>query len=377
LYNTTVDKVNYKIKCILLQKNSTSIIWLCDNAITIKIKEGYYYIMLYDNKIDNTNNQVLIYQNADETIRIDVVMQDETVWLSQKQIALLFGKDRTVITKHIKNIFNDNELDEKSTVQFLHIANSDKPVAFYNLDMIISVGYRVNSKQGTQFRIWATSRLKEYLIKGFVLDIEKLKSGKQANYFDELQAQIRAIRISERLLYQKIKDIYKLSIDYDPASEATKLFFAQVQNRLLFAISEQTAAEIVYRRANHNQANMGVTLLYQQRISKKDIVIAKNYLNKDEIKSLELLVEQYLAFAESMAMKNKPIYSQDWINKLDDILRMNEREILTHAGKISKAQAEQKALQEYDLYRQELLKIERENSLLELEEDLKSIGKNL
>jgi hypothetical protein len=336
--------------------------------------------MLYDNKIDNPNNQVLIYQNADATIRIDVVMQDETVWLSQQQIAHLFNVQIPAISKHLKNIFEDQELLEKSVVSILEITASDGKnysTKIYSLDAIIAVGYRVNSKQATQFRIWATSKLTDYLIKGFVLDIEKLKSGTQSNYFDELQAQIRAIRISERLLYQKVKDIYKLSIDYDPTSEATRLFFTQVQNRLLFAISEQTAAEIVYRRANHTQANMGATSLDHQQISKKDIAIAKNYLNKDEIKSLELLVEQYLAFAESMAMKNKPIYSQDWINKLDDILRMNEREILTHAGKVSKAQAEQKALQEYDLYRQELLKIERENSLLELEEDLKSIGKNL
>lgn len=333
--------------------------------------------MIDDTNIDDTNNQVLIYQNADATIRIDVIMQDDTVWLSQQQIAHLFNVQVPAISKHLKNIFAEQELVENSVVSILEITANDSKnysTKVYNLDAIIAIGYRVNSKQATQFRIWATSKLRDYLIKGFVLDREKLQSGKQSNYFDELQAQIRAIRISERLLYQKVKDIYKLSIDYDPDSESTKLFFAQIQNKLLFAISEQTAAEIIYRRVNHNQTNMGATALDHSNINKKDIAIAKNYLNKNEIKSLELLVEQYLAFAESLAHRQKPLYTQDWINKLDDLLRMNEREILTHAGKISKAQAEQKALQEYDLYKQELQKIEKENSLLELEQDLKTLN---
>lgn len=337
--------------------------------------------MINNTNNNDTNNQVLIYQNADAEIRIDVIMQDDTVWLSQKQLANLFCVDVATINYHIQDIYKNQELQETATIRKILIVQTEgsrqvkREVAFYNLDMIISVGYRVNSKQGTQFRMWATSKLRDYLIKGFVLDREKLQSGKQSNYFDELQAQIRAIRISERLLYQKVKDIYKLSIDYDPDSESTKSFFAQIQNKLLFAISEQTAAEIIYRRVNHNQANMGATALDHNKINKKDIAIAKNYLNKDEIKSLELLVEQYLAFAESLAHRQKPLYTKDWINKLDDLLRMNEREILTHAGKISKAQAEQKALQEYDVYQQELQKLEKENSLLELEQDLKMLNR--
>jgi len=259
------------------------------------------------------NSEILIYQNREGDIKIDVRLEDETVWLTQDQMAVLFGKTKSTISEHIKNIFSEGELDENVVVRNFRITTQhgaipgktqEVKVKAYNLDVIISVGYRVKSKQGTQFRIWAIQRLREYIIKGFALNDEHFKTGSSMNYFNELQERIREIRLSERFFYQKIKDIYTTSIDYDPKDEKTIEFFKVVQNKLLWAISQQTAAELVYRRANAELPLMGMQS-YDKKgsapIKKADVSIAKNYLNEDEIKLLGLLVEQYLAFAETMA----------------------------------------------------------------------------
>lgn len=321
-------------------------------------------------------NEIVIYQNSEGNIKLDVLLNEETVWLTQEQMSELFQRDRTVITKHIANIFEEEELVEKSNVHFLHIANSDKPVKHYNLDVIISVGYRVKSVQGTQFRIWATQRLKEYIVKGFALNDERFKSGNSMNYFNELQERIREIRISERFFYQKIKDIYTTSIDYNPKDEKTVEFFKVIQNKLLWAISSQTAAELIYRRADAALPLMGMQSFDKANtvsIRKSDVAVAKNYLTEKEMRLLGLLVEQYLAFAETMAQQHKPMYMVDWIQKLDDILKLNGRELLTHAGKISHEMAMLRSVEEYGKYQEEKRLNSKDLSLKELEEDVKHL----
>ena len=333
------------------------------------------------------SSQILIYQSEDGKIKLDVELKQETVWLNQEQMALLFGKARSTITEHIQSIFKDGELDENVVCRnFRHTTShgaikgktQESDVKYYNLDVVISVGYRVKSKQGTLFRIWATNRLKEYIIKGFVLNDERFKAGKSMNYFDELQERIREIRLSERFFYQKIKDIYKTSIDYDASAEKTVEFFQIVQNKLLWAISKQTAAELVYKRADGNLPFMGMKSCdkkLEKSITKKDSEIGKNYLNEDEIKLLGLLVEQYLAFAETMANQQTPMYMKDWVEKLDAILNLNGREILKHAGKISHKIAIEKSSNEYQKFKELQKRGEKEESLKELEEDLKNIKK--
>ena len=330
------------------------------------------------------NGEILIYQNEQGTIRVDVQLLDETVWLSQEQMATLFGKARSTISEHSSNIFKEGELDEKVVCrEFRHttahgaIADKTQEVAvkYYNLDVIISVGYRVKSPQGTQFRIWATQRLKEYIIKGFVLNDERFKSGRSMNYFDELQNRIREIRLSEKVFYQKIKDIYTTSIDYDPKSDATTAFFKTVQNKLLWAISTQTAAELVYRRVDASLPSLGMSSLATVRVKKSDVSIAKNYLNEDEMKLLGLLVEQYLAFAETMAQQRTPMYMRDWAQRLDVILQLNGRELLTHAGKISHDMATEKASIEFEKYQATQKLIEKELSLQMIEADVLKLKK--
>jgi len=327
------------------------------------------------------NSEILIYQNPEGSIKIDVRLEEESVWLSQAQMADLFGKGRTTITEHIQNVFKEGELDENSVCRnFRHTALDGKnyDTNFYNLDVIISVGYRVKSLQGTQFRIWATQRLKEYIIKGFVLNDDRFKSGSSMNYFNELQERIREIRISERFFYQKIKDIYTTSIDYDAKDERTIEFFKVVQNKLLWAISQQTAAELVYRRVDASLPLMGMQSLDKKNtlaVKKTDISIAKNYLKEDEIKLLGLLVEQYLAFAETMAQQRMPMYMADWMQRLDVILQLNGRELLQHAGKISHESALKKSNDEYQKYKKAQQAIEKEQSLKEIEEDIKKIVK--
>jgi hypothetical protein len=331
--------------------------------------------------------EILIYQNQEGNIKIDVRLEEETVWLTQAQIALLFGKGRTTITEHIQNVFNEGELQENVVCrEFRHTSphgaiegkTQEKAVKHYNLDVIISVGYRVKSQQGTQFRIWATQRLKEYIVKGFALNDDRFKTGNSMNYFTELQERIREIRLSERFFYQKIKDIYTTSIDYNPKDEKTMEFFKIVQNKLLWAISQNTAAELVYRRVDASLPLLGMQSLDKKttaKIKKTDISIAKNYLDENEMKLLGLLVEQYLAFAETMAQQQMPMYMKDWTARLDSILQLNGRELLTHAGKVSHDRAIEKSNVEFEKYKQTQARIEKEQSLQEIEADIKRLKK--
>ena len=328
--------------------------------------------------------EIIIYQNKEGDIKIDVRLEEETVWLTQAQLCELFQKSKATISEHISNVFEEGELEAGATVRKFRTVQLEgnreveRSLDHYNLDVIISVGYRVKSAQGTQFRIWATQRLKEYIIKGFALNDDRFKSGHSMNYFNELQDRIREIRLSERFFYQKIKDIYTTSIDYDPRDEKTIEFFKVVQNKLLWAISQQTAAELVYRRADAALPLMGM-LSYDKKgtlsIKKADTGIAKNYLNEDEIKLLGLLVEQYLAFAETMAQQRTPMYMKDWIQRLDAILQLNGRELLTHAGKISHEMALKKSGEEFEKYQLAQKVLEKEQSLKELEEDVKKLAK--
>ncbi len=320
------------------------------------------------------NGEIIIYQNQEGNIKIDVRLEEETVWLTQDQMSQLFGKAKSTINEHIKNIYAEGELSEINSLQKFGISEFQKKTPnYYNLDVIISVGYRVKSQQGTQFRIWATQRLKEFIIKGFTLNDDRFKTGSSMNYFNELQERIREIRLSERFFYQKIKDIYTTSIDYNPKDEKTIQFFKVVQNKLLWAISQQTAAELVYRRVDASLPLMGMQSYDKKIVKKHDVSIAKNYLSEDEIKLLGLLVEQFLAFAETMAQQQTPMYMKDWIDRLDVILQMNGRELLDHAGKISHQKALGKSAGEYDKYKVEQKKIEAELSLKEIEEDIKKI----
>ncbi|MGK5091016.1 virulence RhuM family protein [Deltaproteobacteria bacterium TL4] len=325
------------------------------------------------------NSQILIYQASDGNIKIDVRLENETVWLTQAYLCELFQKSKATISEHISNIFKEGELVEDSVVRNFRTTAEDGKTYntnYYNLDVIISVGYRVKSLQGTQFRIWATQRLKEYIIKGFSLNSERFKTGNSMDYFNELQERIREIRLSERFFYQKIKDIYATSIDYDPHDEKTIEFFKIVQNKLLWAISQQTASELVYRRVDAALPLLGMQSYDKKAdvpIRKNDVSIAKNYLDEDEMKLLGLLVEQYLAFAETMAMQHTPMYMKDWIQRLDAIIQLNGRALLTHAGKISHAKAIEKSALEYEKYKKEQKKLEHEQSMKELEADITAL----
>jgi hypothetical protein len=326
------------------------------------------------------DSDILIYEDPDGNVKIDVRLQEETVWLTQKMMAELFQSSKQNISHHINMIYEEQELLPEATVKkYLTVQNEGKrkvkrDLEYYNLDMILSVGYRVKSHLATQFRIWATQRLKEYIIKGFVLNDDRFKSGSSMNYFSELQERIREIRLSERFFYQKIKDIYATSIDYAPRDDKTILFFKMIQNKLLWAISQQTAAELVYRRADASLPLMGMQSFDKKgnaSVTKRDSSIAKNYLNEDEIKLLGLLIEQYLAFAETMVQQQTPMYMQDWIQRLDAIIQLNGRELLTHAGKISHAMAQERSALEYEKYHQERKQLRGEESLKELEQDIK------
>lgn len=323
--------------------------------------------------------ELLIYQNSEGDISIDVRLEEETVWLSQAQLCELFQKSKATVSEHIKNIFKEGELIENAVVRNFRTTALDGKnydTNFYNLDVVISVGYRVKSQKGTQFRIWATQRLKEYIVKGFALNDERFKSGNSMNYFTELQERIREIRLSERFFYQKIKDIYTTSIDYNPKDENTLAFFKTVQNKLLWAISSQTAAELVYRRADATLPFLGMQSFDKKNdtaIRKTDVSIAKNYLNEEEVRLLGLLVEQYLAFAETMALQQTPMYMKDWIQRLDSILQLNGRELLSHAGKISHEMAVEKSVVELEKFRVVQKTMEKEQSIKELEQDIKKI----
>ena len=325
--------------------------------------------------------EILIYQNQEGNIKIDVRLEEETVWLTQAQLCDLFVKSKTTVSEHIKNIFEEEELNENAVVRKFRTTASDGKnyqTNFYNLDVIISVGYRVKSLQGTQFRIWATQRLKEYIVKGFTLNDDRFKSGNTMNYFSELQQRIREIRISEKFFYQKIKDIYTTSIDYDAKDEKTVSFFKIVQNKFLWAISQNTAAELIYRRVDATLPFLGMQCFDKKEakaVLKTDVSITKNYLNEDEIKLLGLLVEQYLAFAETMAQQQTPMYMKDWAERLDSILQLNGRELLTHAGKISHQMALDKSTVEFEKFKENRKSIEIEQSLKEIEADIKRLKK--
>lgn len=325
--------------------------------------------------LPTSTEPLLLYESQDGTIRLDVRMDDETVWLSLDQMATLFGKSRTTVNEHVLHIYEEGELQEEQTKRKIGISDfSTKPTNFYNLDVIISVGYRVKSQQGTRFRQWATQRLREYLIKGFTLDDERLKTGSSYNYFKELLDRIREIRLSERIFYQQIKDIYATSIDYDPRSEATQTFYKEVQNKLLFAVSGQTAAELVYYRANASLPMMGLTTTkVPGKVRKTDVTTGKNYLTEEELQALKLIVEQYLAFAEAQARAQRPMYMKDWIERLGLILTMNEYTILDHAGKITHELALHQAEEQYALYREHEREVERLESIRELDRDLKAL----
>jgi hypothetical protein len=326
--------------------------------------------------MDNSPNEVIIYQTEDGSLQIDVQFDRDTVWLSLNQMAELFQRDKSVISRHIKNIFTEGELEENSVVAKNATTAADGKtyqVDYYNLDVIISVGYRVKSQQGTRFRIWATKRLKEYMIKGFTLDDERLK-GNRPNYFEELMQRIRDIRTSERNFYQKVKEIFRTSVDYNEDADTTREFFAMIQNKFHWAVHNHTAAEIIATRADAEKPNMGLTNWAGAKIRKTDVVIAKNYLKEEELKQLNILVEQYLIFAEAQAMQRKVMYMRDWLKKLHDILTINDRDILMDAGRITAKLAEDIALKEFEKYRQQQLKEEIKRDLLDsLDEDLKRL----
>ena len=300
-------------------------------------------------------NNFILYTTPKGEVKLNVLLENETIWLTQEQMSQLFDRERSVITKHIGNVFSEGELEEKSNVQNLHISGSDKPVKFYNLDVIISVGYRVKSQKGTQFRIWATKTLKEFIIKGFVMDDDRLKQAKgvfNKDYFKELLERVRSIRASERRVYQQITDIFaECSIDYNPKADVTKNFYAMVQNKFHFAITGQTAAEIIHKKANSSNENMGLTSWKNApdgRILKSDTKVAKNYLKEKEIKQLERTVTGYFDYIESLIERENTFTMEGLANSVDKFLNFNEFKILGGKGKITHKKAVSKAGLEYD-----------------------------
>ena len=302
--------------------------------------------------------QILLYQTPDGESRIEVRLQGETVWLSLDQMAELFQRNKSTISRHIKNVFEEGELQPDATVAFFATVQTEgkrkveRDIAYYNLDMIISAGYRVHSYRGVQFRMWATGVLKEYIVKGFALNDDLLKQAGGGNYFDELLARIRDIRSSEKVFYRKVLEIYALSIDYDPRIEMTQEFFKTVQNKMHYSVHGHTAAEIIYERADAQKDFMGLTTWTGAIPKKTDAEIAKNYLSQEEILTLNRIVSLYLDFAELQAEEHRPMYMKDWIAILDDFLRISRKDILTHAGRISAQLAKAKADAEYDKFKE-------------------------
>lgn len=331
-----------------------------------------------------TKSELILYQTEDGKTKIEVRLQGETVWLSQKLMAELFQVTIPTINEHIKTIYDDGELEAEATIRKFLIVQTEgsrqvkRPVDYYNLDMIISVGYRVNSIRGTQFRIWATQRLREYIIKGFTLDDDRLKQAGGGNYFDELLARIRDIRSSEKVFWRKVLDIYATSIDYSPDTDLSQQFFTVVQNKMHWAAHGHTAAETIYGRVDAAKPNIGMTTWSGGKPRKTDAEIARNYLNEKEIDMLNRIVSMYLDFAELQALNRKPMYMCGWIEKLDDFLKLSGRDILTHAGKISHDKALEKAHIEYEKYRKERLNepspVERQ--FIEAVKEMKQIGKS-
>ncbi len=301
----------------------------------------------------NNLGEIIVYQTEDGLTHVDVRFEGDTVWLSKSQMADLFQRDRTNIGRHISNIFKENELDEKSNVQKMHVPNSDRPVEYYSLAVIISVGYRVKSLRGTQFRQWATERLKEYMIKGFTLDDERLKGNGGGNYWKELLDRIRDIRSSEKMLYRQVLDLYATSLDYDPHSDESVRFFQIVQNKLHYAAHGHTAAEMIWERADAGKPFMGLRTFSGELPTKKDIGIAKNYLDEQELRVLNNLVSGYFDLAEIAAIEHRPMYMKDYVDQLDSVLSSGGRKLLTDAGNISHEQAMEKAEAEYRKYQKQ------------------------
>jgi len=327
----------------------------------------------------SVQSRLLLYQTEDGQTRIEVRLQDETVWMTQAAMAELYQTTPQNITIHLKAIYNESELDEPATCkEFLQVqAEGSRKVSrsrkFYNLPAVIAVGYRVRSLRGTQFRRWATERLNEYLVKGFTMDDDRLKAVRNigSDYFDEMLERIRDIRSSEKRFYQKIRDIYKLAVDYNPKAQETLEFFSIVQNKLHFAISGKTAAELIAERADAAKPNMGLTSWKGAKVRKGDVTIAKNYLNEVEIEGLNRIVTMYLDYAEDQAKRHRQIFMRDWRKKLDAFLQFNERDILTNPGKISKAVADQLALEQYDIFYQHRLAEEARKETLTDDAELK------
>ncbi|WP_442764961.1 virulence RhuM family protein [Sulfurospirillum cavolei] len=310
-------------------------------------------------------SNILIYQSEDGNTKIETRLENETVWLTIEQMAELFQKSRSTINEHILNIYEEGELDKE--VSMRKIGNSDfstKPTHFYNLDVIISVGYRVKSLQGTKFRQWATARLKEYIVKGFTMNDELLKRAGGGNYFEELLARIRDIRSSEKIFWRKVLDIYATSIDYDPKAEQSILFFQTVQNKMHWAVHGNTAAELVYERADSTKPYMGLTHFQGTHPTRQEISVAKNYLSEDELNLLNRMVTAYIELAEIQAMSQTPMYMSDWIKRLDEFLKMTGKDILEHAGKMSHDKAIEKAYDEYEKYKEKT-----KNELSRVEQD--------
>ncbi len=319
------------------------------------------------NNIEKKAGEIILYQAENGETKIEVHLEDETVWLTQLQLATLLQTSKQNIGQHLKNIFEEGELEENSVVKKFFTTASDGKryqTNFYNLDAIISVGYRVKSHVATRFRQWATEQLREYLIKGFVMDDERLKQRDQDTYFEELLARIRDIRSSEKVFWRKVLDIYATSVDYDSRTETSRHFFSVMQNKMHWAAHGHTAAEVVVKRAKAESPNMGLTSWSGENIRKSDVSIAKNYLSAEELDTLNRIVTMYLEFAELQALSRKKMYMNDWIAKLDDFLKISERDLLSHAGKISHKNALEKAYKEYEKYHQK-----RINAVSSVEKD--------
>ena len=310
------------------------------------------------------DSEILIYQTEDGQTKIETRFENETVWLTQEQIVLLFQRDQSVISRHINNIFSEGELDKESNMQKMHIAFSDKPVAFYNLDVIISVGYRVKSHRGVQFRKWATALIKEYLIKGFAMNDDRLKEAGGGNYFDELLARIRDIRSSEKVFWRKVLDIFATSIDYDATTSLAVDFFKTIQNKMHWAAHGHTAAEIIYRRVDAGKPHLGLTNYKGSQPTKQETEIAKNYLTTDELDILNRMVTAFLEIAEIQAISRQVMYMRDWVQRLDGFLKLTNKNILDNAGSISHHDAIVKAHQAYDTYKEKT-----KNDLSQVEND--------
>lgn len=335
--------------------------------------------------MENKDNlgEIVIFNSEDGEVKVQIDAVNETIWLTQKGMAQLFDVSVPAINQHIKSIYEQRELEETATIKKNLIVQQEgkrsvsREVVMYNLDMVIAVGYRVNSKRATQFRIWATKTLREYLVKGYLLDDNRFKNGFSLTYWKELIGRIREIRVSEKMFYQQIRDIYKLSADYDEKDDRTIEFFAKIQNKLLWAVSGKTAAELIYYRANAKLPHMGLLSTEDKdKVKVKDIGIGKNYLQKEELDNLKLIVEQYLSFAEAQAINHIPMMMADWEKNLDVILTMNRKNILETKGKISKEMAKRKAHLVYKEYKEKLKQQKKLESLKELDEDIKKLKRN-